>query len=690
MSVFDRRRSFAAVLLPTLCVCLWFVPRAAAEFGPIQLVSKSATEQAGYAKEPALSGNGQFVAFRGELGGHTGIFRKDLATGALTLVVEALKTTNELDAATEAEAPSISADGQFVSFTTTRSLDPSADEEPGSRDVYVADLAGPAPTYQLVSSVVVEVEGKRKPERMSGSSSAAPRVAISADGGEVAFINEEQVYVRRLAEPEPILISARRDLSTGAMKAEPVPGGGAYQPAGAALSADGNVVAWVGDRLPEQVPLLPEEEGEIRTLEKPAPQQGSLATRYFEPLWREVPAAPALSPTRRIIGGGDPLAPGCQGGSTEGACQGPFPDLVDDHQHEQRVDSEGQGWGVSLPQLSADGSEVAVIGSPEADGDLFVVDMAPGLSRVQAVHRLTKWTNPLPSGADGTEDLFEEPKYLVSTGPIRQCAISPDGTRIAFTTLRQNFPLSPPTLLTPRPVALPVAVELYQVDLEGQTIERVTPGPGTGLSAVPGGARESGLSNFLQGEAEIGASGPSYSADGRLLAFASTAYNLVTGDGNTELEEGSPKRGTGSDVFTVETPPSSAVVPSTISGRPAAISVVPSWRLTVHAVSRPNGAVRIVAGVPGMGTLRAKAQSRFGTKPHPRKVSSAHRHAGAAGLLDLELSLSHNLRSMARVKGGLYTTVEVEFTGPGGRPLKQRLVARFRAHKPTKQKGKKK
>src|SRR6201999_902061 len=131
---------------------------------------------------------------------------------------------------------------------------------------------------------------------------------------------------------------------------------------GAALSADGNAVAWVGDHLPEQVPLLPEEEEEIRALEQHAPERGSLATKYFEPLWREVPAAPALSPTRRIVGGGDPLAPGCHGASTEAACQGPFPELTKDHPRQQEDEAEGKGWGPYLPQLSADGGEVAVVG----------------------------------------------------------------------------------------------------------------------------------------------------------------------------------------------------------------------------------------------------------------------------------------------------------------------------------------
>lgn len=406
MSVLARRRNLAASLLCAVCLSLWLAPGAAAEFGPIQLVSKSATEQAGYAREPALSEDGQYVAFRGELGGHTGIFRKDLATGALTLVVEALKAGNQSEPNPEAEAPSISADGRFVSFTTTRSLDPDADKEAGSQDVYVADLAGPAPTYKLVSSV--QVEGEE--ERMSGSSSAAPRVAIGADGSEVAFVNEEQVYVRRLAEPEPILISARRDPATGTMTDQPATGGGAYQPAGAALSADGNAVGWVGEHLPEQVPMLSGEEEAIRTLEESTVQPGDLSHRYFEPLWREVPAAPALSPTRRIVGGGDPLAPGCHGVSTEASCQGPFTELVDDHHREQEKAAEGQGWGINLPQLSAEGEQVAVIGTPEADGDLFSVDMAPGLSRVQAVHRLTSWTNPLPGElAGGGERALLEP-----------------------------------------------------------------------------------------------------------------------------------------------------------------------------------------------------------------------------------------------------------------------------------------
>jgi hypothetical protein len=227
-----RRRQIVAAALSVLGAFVCMVPIAAAELGPIQLVSKTPLEQAGFAKQPAVSVDGNFVAFYGELGGHTGLFRKNLTSGELTLVVEGL-----------AEFPSISAEGRFISFTTKLPLDPAADGEAGSSDVYVADLASTPPTFQIASATVTAGETRR----LGGSSTAAPRVALSADGREVAFVNGGQVYVRRLAEPEPVLITTRLDPMTGATTSEPVEGGGAFGRAGAALSADGNAVAWVGE-----------------------------------------------------------------------------------------------------------------------------------------------------------------------------------------------------------------------------------------------------------------------------------------------------------------------------------------------------------------------------------------------------------------------------------------------------------
>jgi Tol biopolymer transport system component len=658
------RHGLAVVVLATTSVVACLAPAARAELGPIELVSKSPREQAGFAREAALSGDGNYVAFVGELGGKTGIFRKNLTTGALALVVSGA-----------AEAASISADGRFVSFTTTQSLEPVEDPGGSSRDVYVADLAGPAPVYQLASAT----EG----HRLAGSSSAAPRVALSADGSEVAFVDEGEVYVRKVDEEEPILITARRDPVTGEMTSAPVPQGGALTAAGAALSADGNAVAWVGERLPEQVPLLASEEAGIREIEERSRSQIDKSNKYFEPLWRLVPApgqvASLTEPTRRIVGGGDPLAPGCGGSVIEAACQGPFSELDENHSVRGLAEWEGFGWGTNLPQLSADGRTVATIGSPEDDNDLFVVDMSAGLSRVQAVRQLTRWTNPVP-GPASQEIVFARPEYLSFTGPIKQSAISPDGRYIAFTTMRQNFPLAPPTLLTPRPSALPTLVELYQLELTGGTMERITPGPGAGVSLAPGNgidhADTQAIATARYGEAEWGASGPSYSADGLKLAFASKAYNYVGGDANEE-----------SDVFTVTSTPPATVDESKISPRPSALSVLPSWKLTVHAVSRPNGAIRIVAGVPGAGTVHALAKSRVGSRPKSRNVSAGQQRSAAAGLVRLELHLPHKLSNLAHRKGGLYAALDIQFTGPGGKPLEQQIVARFRAHAKTKPKG---
>ncbi len=626
-SVSLGRLATALVVAAALCGCL--ASRAAAEFGPIQLVSKSPKEQAGSGREPALSEDGRFVAFVGELGGQFGLIRKDLTTGAVTFVAGGRREEERV------KSPSISADGRFISFTTKQSLDPEADAKPFSEDVYVADLATSPPTFELVSSV----DG----QRMSGESSAASRVAMSADGTEVAFVNDGQVYVRTISVEEPTLITTKKS----AISPEPVAGGGAYQPAGAALSADGNAVAWVGEHLAEQVPLLNDEEEGIRGLENSA--------AYREPLWRLVPTeADRNPPTRRIIGGGDPLAPGCPAGGTlaEAACDGPFPNLDKSHESSAVVENMGQGWGKRLPQLSADGSTVAVLGVPEEFSDLFVVNMASGLSRIQAMRQLTKWTNPNPAAKTFSE-INAYPPYV---GPIEECAISPDGRYIAFTTLRQRFEHGS-TLVTPLPATASLLPELYQLNLELGTIERVTPGPGTGVS--------------IAGTVGEGAAMPSFSENGRLLAFADNAYNLVSGDANEE-----------SDVFLVESTPPAAIKPSTISPPPSSISVIAGWRLSAHAVSRPNGTVRVIATVPGAGMLSVSAKSPLGPRLRSQVVDTANRQAGTGSVIRLDLKLPRRHRELARRKGGLYTWLSLRFAGSGGVPLQQQFAARFRAHHP--------
>jgi hypothetical protein len=630
---------------------------ARAEFGPIQLVSKSATEQAVEAKETAISADGRYVVFAGRINGHRGIFRKDLSTGAVELVVEAF----------DAAAPSISGDGRYIAFMTTAQLDPEDDLGAESSDVYVADMSTVPPTYELVSALDnCDPVTSTTPCGLSYlgrfGSVVAGRVAISEDGRRVAFVVRGesdlagphtppgQVAVRDLTSHRTYLMTVEEGTD------EPVLDGGVdLLTEGAAISGDGSTVAWAGAHLPGQVPMLHDEEAAVRTLEEhPGPEPEN--SQYHEPLWRRVPTQAEPRPaTRRVVGGGDPLAPGCPPGGTltDAQCQGPFPELSHGRLSVEEIkQSEGLGWGIAVPQLDRNGDTLAFVGNPDEDKDLFVVDMAPGLTRRQALRRLTGWVNPTP-GAPTPNGIPGNPKYLFEAAPVEECAISADGNRIAFTTKRQVFPLAPPTLVSPPPPGFSEMAELYQVDLSGQTIERATPGTSGGVSL---GAR--------------GAASPSYGEDGRLLAFASGAYNLVAGDTNES-----------SDAFVVESPPAAPIESTKISPRPAAVTLQPIWRITVATSSLPNGRVRLVVGVPGSGSVRAKATGRLGRHLRKRRVASAHKGAPAAGAQILILHLPKKLRHLAKRKGGLYAQLDVGFEGPSGKPLKAALDVRFLVHR---------
>jgi hypothetical protein len=637
------------------------VPVAHAEFGPIQLISKSAKEQADEAFAPAISADGRYVVFAGRLGGRFGVFRKDLQTGAVALVT----ALSSGEAAREAN-PSVSADGRYVAFTTFAQLDPKNDLVAGSTDVYVADMNATPPTYEIASALDGCDPVTEAPCGLSyggpGGAISAPRVALSADGRSVAFLIKVksnllgdptkletpagQVAVRELASHETILITQRR----GGPVPEAVPGGGAATASeGAAISGDGSTVAWVGRRLPAQVPMLADEEATVRSYEGEAPS--SVANEYHEPLWRRVPTALEPNPpTRRVVGGGDPDAPGCPPGGTlaDPACQGPFPNIAKGRVVHGLEENEGPGWGLGLPQLSRDGNTVAFVGNPDEGQDLFVVDMAPGLSRRQAVRRLTQWVNLAP-GAHEPGEAFAE-KFKPFSGRVFECAISPDGNRIAFTTARQVFPLAPPSLVTPPPTG-PAFAELYQLDLTGETIERVTPGGSGGSSTGD-------------------SSSPSYDENGGLLAFSSLASNLVAGDANEAK-----------DAFVVESPLPRPVDESAITRRPAALVVTPLWRMTVDAASLPDGRVRVTAGLPGRGTLNAEAAARLGRRLKLRRVASASRLASAAGVQRFDLRLPRKLRGLAHKKGGLYAQLDVDFSGPGGKPLRAALDVRFLVHR---------
>jgi hypothetical protein len=742
-----RRRRASVATLGLLLALLTGAqaPARADVFGPISLASESAVpgssenQQADYAHDAAISANGRYVAFDGSYGGLTGVWRRDLQTGA----VEAVAAENLLDpaiSAPDADLPSISADGRYVSFTTTAPLDPVDDTNPGP-DVYVRDMTVPADTpcerepgtpgecaYVLASAASgssaglhYEPTGRVAPEfeERNYGSLAAGRTALSADGEKVAFVTTAvsnlagpgtpamQVAVRDLATETTELVSVADEPTTGApLPGQPVTGregsnvygaiysssGGQppifadpqpYEPAaavGASISADGTAVAWLGVDVDRQAQMLPGE----------APLDS-----YTEPLWRRIADGPG-APVRRITGGSDPSAPGCLASgetalpstpSESDPCQGPLASS----QLGRSAGTWSGGTANVIPRLSADGYTVALIANAppvtlgqgfaasELKSDAYVVDMHEGLTRRQALRPLTEL-----AGGDQ--------QSLAEDGPIEDLAIAPDGAHVAFTTKRTQFPLGSPAYVS-APAASAGMLELFDVDLLDDTLTRVSQGFEGGRSEHPHEAVATGKDPYLR--AGDGALSPSYSSDGGILAFASTASNLAFGDGNT------PPLGSdrfdGSDAFTVSRALFDPVpTPQSVAAPPPQPAIVPAWRLGVTARSLADGSVYLYAAVPASGTLRAVAKSamrvhvrhrgRISTAVATASVATARKAVAAPGgkVVRLELKLAPRYRSLASTRRGLSGSVTVTFAAAGHPTLRQTLEVSFLKHHRTR------
>jgi Tol biopolymer transport system component len=663
--------------------------------GPIELISRNSEEQMEYALAPALSANGRYVAFRGAIGGRVGIFRKDLVTGALLPVVTGNAYAPKAGDGGDASEPSISADGRYVSFTTTSDLVPATDGPPGSNsptndsDVYVADLAESPPTFELASALNGSAEGLSYEEAQGSLSSG--RVSLSADGREVVFVTRSksnligdpegletpagQVVVRDLQTKTTTLVSVRRDPVSGAVEPDvPVPGGAVFegveaQPArpGASISSDGSTVSWLADHVSQQV-LIPEPElGDIVAAES--------AKAYDEPLWRRVPNGPSVPPATRLVGG-----------------YGDVPGLLEPHENLEdrcsRPNGKGAyGWSAGffetaaaaqreyVPALSADGDTVALIGEPDGYAEAYVVTLGGGPSGSNVLDPLTR---AIPVHEDIACRASEE-KNLATAGPITSIAISPDARRFAFTTQRQQFRLSPPILTGSPPSGLGMA-ELYLVDLPGEYLERLTHGEGV---QEPSTRSPAPSSQYL--ENSIGAAAVSFDASGEKLAFSSMASNLVPGDANGSLNNSSSV--IGNDAFTV-TDPRSVAVPgsSSVSTPPAGVTTRSSWRLVVRAMSRPDGSVFLKVTVPGPGRLaaRAKGSAKVGAKS--KLVAAGSRGAGGPSVLTLTLRPRHRFARLVKAAGGLEAKLRLSFSSPRKQRLEDALEVRFHRHRPQPKK----
>jgi WD40 repeat protein len=685
--------------------------------------------QADYAYDPAVSADGRYVTFTGSVASKPGVYRKDLATGKLEVVAEGPTVG----------APSISEDGRYVSFTTNEA--PRAAEgqvasepSPGSKEppsactsVYVRDMEVSAETpggistqtsgaYTLASAANGSATSLTyEPPETVGQpcgAAAAARVALSGDGRQVAFTilspsnltgtaatctptqpqpatcptPSDQVAVRDLDTQTTTLVSSTAASLGGSP--QPVPGGaaltgttssGSFSVTGgaqlsvpvsastAAISADGSTVAWMGIEVAAQADIAS------------PPPDGNYPRGYAEPLWRRIANGPD-APTMRVLAGSDPSAQDCPPLCTGGL------DLAWDTQElneyvgvapafgsytTEAVSATGFATGGGFadaldavtPQLSANGEEVGLLSTQPNYGEdpnfgllshtkpppanAFVVDMAPGLSRAQSITRLTEW---------GSLDFSDQ----ALAGQVTSIAISPDGTRVAFTTERLSFPLAPPALITP-PVSQAKAVQLYEANLQGGTLALVTQG--------------------YDGQPANGAVlAASLSGNGRLLALASGASNLVYGTVNE-----------GSDVFfTEELDAPSVLGQQSITPLPPAPALLPQWSLSATAQSAPGGgALLLDVSVPGAGRVYASAGAAVpvsrarGHGKHrlatiaTRQVAHASVVTAASGVVQLRLTPAARYRSLLKRKGGLYATIVVTFDASGHHALRESLQASF-------------
>jgi hypothetical protein len=707
-------------------------------FGPISLASEGVTpggsvpQQLDYAHDPAISGDGRFLVFDGSLGGVTGVWRRDLLTGAVQQV-----------AGGDAELPSISADGRYISFTTNegRALaritnDEVNPAEPEAVNVYVRDMsAGPQDPGAFI--VVSAASGSEEPLTYpSGSttigSAAAGRSAISGDGREVAFVTTAvsdltdpqtpsepttpalQVAVRYLDSKETKLVSVNRETGgpVSAMEAGQAYGAvfagtgaadapfgrppsygqyGSGPPPGASISADGSTVAWMGTNIDQQAPLLAAE------ARKPL---------YTEPLWRRI-APGSETRTQRVTGGSDPQDAACAAGgetvlpqspSPADPCEGPF---VTPETSPVSGILVGGATSELIPRLSADGYTVAFIshaplvalseffGSAGQQSDLYVADMHAGLTRDGALTPLTQ--------------LVAKEGSRAADGGIFDFAISADGSQVAFVTERTQFALGSPAFVSAR-APEPGMEELFDADLGDHTLTRVTRGIDAGPSARPPAVQpEPGHDPYNEGD---GALSPSFSADGAEIAFSSTASNLVWGDGNTPSSAGYGKPEDGGDAFVVEREAFVPLpTPQYVSPRGEPSASGPAWQLGVTALSRKDGSVLLDVLAPAAGALRASAASAVLVRPaHParssrnkrarhsgkraspgraqptvafRTVSSRHTQTGAGGLTTVVLKLAAPYGGLASERGGLSATVTVTFAAAGQRTLRQTIPVTF-------------
>lgn len=699
----------AGIMALFVCVALLVPGAARASFGSASLISGTSKLQFEEAEAPAISRDGEYVAFQGSLAGVSGVWRRDQQTG----VVEPVATAYDADdpsvgvptaalSAPDATAPSISENGQYIAFTTTADLQPQQalggagepESDRGCPEVYVRDMDLPAgaPGAYVLASALGDGEGIafEGPCSAGGGGNfalagaqAASGVALSSEGQSVVFTvlsksnlgspgagalttPPSQVAVRNLVTGTTTLVTTA---ATRERAGQPVLGGGAYpsqeseqvgslriasnqigdQLTGstAAISGEGTAVAWLGTDVPEQV--RGESEGEIEPGMPYEPGKGGFEV---EPLWRRI-AGGADAPTRRLLAGAelDFLFNLSETGEVVRA--GSF------------VATRSAPVFVP-PALSEDGDAVALVANAPHSAALPSLRLSgnyPPQTDAYVVH-----VSSDQAIAPQVVPLTETQDYDTRTGAegfVKDIAISPDGNLVAFDSERNQFTLPSGFALTSPPATSRV-FQTYEADIKLRTLQRVTV-TYDGAEPTNGGA----------GLLSLGSEGA--------IAFASGATNLFYGDAVSA-----------SEVYEAHELPSE-VPPAEerVGGSPSQPLPHMEWRLDATANARPDGAVIVHVQAPGAGKLaiaadaelpssisRKRGRARGATKTGAvklvtRSIANAAASTEAPADLSLRLNAASAYRARVASNHGLYAVLHVTFSAAGHATLTAQIPVSF-------------
>lgn len=583
------------------------------------------------ANAPAISADGRYAVFQGVVDEVSGVYRRELQTGKVEAVAAGLNVVinpvSEAFAAPDAAGPSISADGQYVAFTTTADLPTQGQLKRGAHcpNVYIRnmDIAPEAAGAYTLASVLGDgspQEPEREIQYASGScpssqlgsakfplagAQAAPAVALSADGQQVVFtvLSSSNLGDPECVEPPSTACLttaasqiAMRDLETKTTTVvsvtpgpdgKPATGGGAYPSAYSESRLTSSVEPLnpsrrqFGDQITGSTAAISADGSTVAWLGTNVSEQVSgageaLGATEVEPLWRRV-ADGASATTKRLLS-----EAGLEFGywSATGQLEPDEPLLSGS------LVSQSEFLEFIPPAISADGRTVAVLANAPASASVGTASLSSNPVTPNSDAYVVRVEDS--SAAPVVTRLTSTPAYNASApalGDVKDLAISPDGEHVAFDTTRTNFAASPLALISP-PVPYEEVFETYEANLTLGTLQRV-------VSAYDGSTPD-GDAGLL-----------SFSEDGQALAFASSAGNLFYGDALG-----------GSQVYVVHELPAPSETPrQIIEPAPALALPPPDWILSATASAEADGTVLIDAEVPGPGKLSAQATAQLPEPP---------------------------------------------------------------------------